>query len=97
MGALRLANLHPKDAKGIFRKGTHIRRQQRPRRLTITEYKDESQCVPQYSALSSHLHMQMLVAVVWFEISLASVTLSVLEPHRDSSQLSRCCPVAWRA
>jgi hypothetical protein len=28
---------------------------------------------------------------------LAFATLSMLDPHQDSSQLSCCCPVSWRA
>ena len=35
-------------------------------------------------------------SLVWFQAS-GSSTLSILDPHRDSSQISCCCPVSQRS
>jgi hypothetical protein len=58
-----------------------------------------SQCVSQYTPLSTHLHLQMFIAMShWFgSRSLASVTPSILDPHRDTSWLFYCYPVSWRS
>ena len=57
-----------------------------------------SQCVPQYTPLSTHLHLQMFIAMTpWSGMRpLASATLSVLEPRWNSSHVPYCCPVSWR-
>ena len=56
-----------------------------------------SQCVPQYIPLSTHLYLQMFIAMShWSGLRpLASATLSILDPYWDSSQISCCCPVSW--
>ena len=48
--------------------------------------------------LSIHIYLEMFIAVSHLSIlrPLASVALLILEPHQDSSQLSRCCLVSWR-
>lgn len=48
-----------------------------------------SQCVPQYIPLSTHLHLQMFIAMSHWSGSrpLASVTLSILDPHQGSSHI----------
>lgn len=58
-----------------------------------------SQCVPQYTFLFTHLHLQMFIAMNHWSHSrhLASVTLSILDPHRDPSWISCCCHVLWRS
>jgi hypothetical protein len=58
-----------------------------------------SQCVPQYISLSTHLPWQMFIAMGHWSgsRSLASVTPSALDPHRDSSRSSRGYPVSWRS
>jgi hypothetical protein len=58
-----------------------------------------SQCVPQYFPLSTHLHLQMFIAMSHWSGSrpLASLTPSILDAHPDSSQLSCCCSVSWRS
>lgn len=52
--------------------------------------------VPQYTLLSTHLCLQMFIAMSSLR-PLASASLSILEPHWDSILISRCCPVSWRS
>ena len=57
-----------------------------------------SQCVLQYIRLSTHLRLQIFIAVskalVWFKISGFCDTIN---PHWDCSKLSCCCPESWRS
>jgi hypothetical protein len=48
-----------------------------------------SQCVPQYTLLSTLPYMQMFIAMSHWSGSrpLASVTLSILDPHQGSSHI----------
>jgi hypothetical protein len=77
-----------------------------PLQLSPTEKKKShrgscsvSQCVPQYTLLSTHLCLQMFIEMThWSGKSpLASATLSILELHRDSSQTSCCCSMSGRS
>jgi hypothetical protein len=54
------------------------------------------QCVSQYTLLSTHLYLQMFIAIglVWGFWLLASAILSILDHHQDFSQTSHC-PVSW--
>ena len=55
--------------------------------------------VTQHILLSTHLYLQMLIAMGhwcgWRP--LASATLSILDPHWDSSGISWCHHVSWRS
>jgi hypothetical protein len=55
-------------------------------------------CVPLYIPLSTYLYLQMFIALSPWSgwRSLASVTLSILDPHQDSSRLSFCWSVPLR-
>jgi hypothetical protein len=56
------------------------------------------QCAPHYTLLSTLLCLQMSIAMTpWSGTRpLASATLSILEPHWDSSQRSCCLPCAMK-
>jgi hypothetical protein len=47
--------------------------------------------------LPKEFYWQVLIAVSYWSVfwPLASVTLSVLDPHSDSSWISCCCPLLW--
>ena len=51
-----------------------------------------SRFITQYTLSSKQIHLQMFIAMShWFGLrSLASATLSKLDPQRDSTQIS-CC------
>jgi hypothetical protein len=55
-------------------------------------------CVIQYTFLSTHLYLQMIIAMSHCSVlkSLAFATLSRLDPQRDAFQIS-CCPMSWRS
>jgi len=57
-----------------------------------------SRCVSHYTLSSTHLYLPTFIATShWYDLRpLASATLSVLGPHRDSSQMCCCCPESWR-
>ena len=55
-------------------------------------------CALQSTLSSTHLCLLMFIAMTWSDLrSLASATLSILEPHWDSSRIPCCCPVSWRS
>ena len=58
-----------------------------------------SQCLPQNALLTTPLCSQMAIAMTsWSGMRpLVSATLSILDPHWDSSWISCCCPVSWRS
>lgn len=58
-----------------------------------------SHYVPQHTLLSTCLCLQMFIAMSPWSGARpqASATLSVLEPHWDSSWISFCCLVSWRS
>ena len=53
----------------------------------------ETVVCPTVSPLSTHLYLEMFVVVsLWSGLRLlASASLSILDPHQDSSQISCCC------
>ena len=57
------------------------------------------QCATQSTLLSILLCLQMFIAMShWSGLRpLASATLSILDPHQNSSWISCCCPVSWRS
>jgi hypothetical protein len=58
-----------------------------------------SQCVPQFTLLSTLLCLQMFIAMTHLSgvRPLASASLSILDPRWDSSRIHCCCPVSWRS
>ena len=58
-----------------------------------------SKCVPQYSLFSTLHCLQMFIAVTCWPGTrpLPSGTLSIPQPHWDSSWVSCCYPVSWRS
>lgn len=52
----------------------------------------------QYILLSKQLYLQMIIAInLWFRLrTLVSATVSILDPHQNSSRLSCYCPVSWK-
>ena len=56
-----------------------------------------SRYVVHYTLLST-LYLQILISLSHWSVSrpLASVTLSILDPHLDSSWISCCCPMYWK-
>ena len=94
--------VHPPPLQPPFQKKI---KKQKQKQATTTKPKkahhgsyNVSQCVPQYTFLSTHLYLGMFFAMShWSGLrSLASATLPILDPHRDSSQTSCCCPGSWR-
>lgn len=53
----------------------------------------------QYILLSKQLYLQMIIAInLWFRLrTLVSATVSILDPHQNSSRLSCYCPVSWKS
>ena len=56
-------------------------------------------CHRVYTLLPKQLYLQMFIAMSHWSGSrpLDSATLSILDPHQDSSWISCCCPVPWRS
>lgn len=52
-----------------------------------------------YTLLPKQLFLPVFISMThWFDLRpLASATLSILDPHGDSSWISCCFPVSWRS